>query len=130
MKTLGLRATQSELAAMVKELDQQGTGEIDFESFVGAMSRKVQTPLTAEEIEHAFRTFVQYDENNAIAADSGNHEGVLPTSTVVSILSQWGELDKRLLRSEAEDIIAQVGPHGCENGTFDFVQFIRMYLAE
>jgi Ca2+-binding EF-hand superfamily protein len=32
---------------MIQELDTQQTGEIDFESFVGAMSRKVQTDLTS-----------------------------------------------------------------------------------
>lgn len=129
MKTLGLRATQTELKAMVTELDQDGTGEIDFESFVGAMTKKVQTSITAQDLEQAFKLFSIYDDDNKLVADASAQQGVLPTSTVLSILSKWGDVEKRLTTSEAEEIIAQVGPHGCINGTFDFKQFIAMYLT-
>ncbi|KAI8846846.1 hypothetical protein BC829DRAFT_255206 [Chytridium lagenaria] len=55
MKTLGLKASQDELDAIVKELDTSGTGEIDFESFVVGMARKVQTTLTHTELLTSFK---------------------------------------------------------------------------
>ncbi|KAJ3099934.1 Calmodulin-3 [Phlyctochytrium planicorne] len=60
MRTLGLKASQDELDAIVKELDTQGSGEIDFEltlnvAFVVGMSRKVQTNLTSEELLTSFK---------------------------------------------------------------------------
>ncbi|KAJ1555283.1 Calmodulin-3 [Cladochytrium tenue] len=110
MKTVGLRATQSELNAMVKELDHEDTGEIDFESFVGAMSRKVQTSLTTEEIRKAFRAFAIYDDHGQLVPDT-NDVNSLPTSSVVGILTNWGEPDRRLTPSEALEMVRQVKPY-------------------
>ncbi|KAJ3263429.1 hypothetical protein HDU76_012288, partial [Blyttiomyces sp. JEL0837] len=98
MKTLGLRATQTELDAMVKELDEAGTGEIDFESFVKGMTRKVETDLTEDDLLKAFKTFCIYDKDNNVVDQP--HEGSLPTETVVEILTMWGDIEKRLIGSE------------------------------
>ena len=41
MDTLGIDASPEEIEAMIKEIDQDGDGDIDFEEFVAVMSRKV-----------------------------------------------------------------------------------------
>ena len=41
MRTLGQNPTESELNDMIKEVDIDGNGEIDFEEFVDLMIKKV-----------------------------------------------------------------------------------------
>ncbi|KAJ3228875.1 Calmodulin-3, partial [Chytriomyces hyalinus] len=122
MNTLGLHTTQMELEAMVKELDSENTGEIDFESFVGAMTRQLETDITPEELHKAFRTFTIYDGLNDLVTPE--HEGCMPRYMLVNILTSFGELDKRLSVSEAEELINSVVAHGTHN-VFDFNQFIQ-----
>ncbi|KAI8817132.1 uncharacterized protein EV422DRAFT_500409, partial [Fimicolochytrium jonesii] len=96
MKTLGLRVSQVELDTMVNEIDVAGTGEIDFESFVMAMSRKVQTTMTGEEIRRAFRLF---DKSTT---------GAITMDSLVKLLADYGSVDKRMSKEEAEDLVSQV----------------------
>ncbi|KAJ3046380.1 Calmodulin-3 [Rhizophlyctis rosea] len=118
MKTLGLRASKVELETMVNEIDVGGTGEIDFETFVAAMSKKVQASMTAEDLRKAFKVF----DN-----DDPSHDGTLGMQTLVQILTDWG--DNRLPKDEAEDLISQVAPQA-HSGIFDYKQFIRMYFSD
>ncbi|KAI8811374.1 hypothetical protein BJ742DRAFT_139792 [Cladochytrium replicatum] len=120
MKTLGLRASKVELETMMNEIDIHGTGEIDFEAFVGAMSRKVQTTLTAEDLRRSFRVFDDLDPA---------HDGTLTMNMLVKILTDYGDKDKRLTREEAEDLINQVAPQA-QIGIFDYAQFINMYFGK
>jgi len=57
METLGLKPNQEELDAMIREIDEDGNGEIDFDEFVQVMSRKVQPTYTPEEVKSAFKVF-------------------------------------------------------------------------
>jgi Ca2+-binding EF-hand superfamily protein len=58
MNTLGLRSNQMEIENMIQETDPDNTGEIDFESFVTAVSKKVQTEYTQDELKRGFRRYV------------------------------------------------------------------------
>ncbi|KAI8995934.1 hypothetical protein BC832DRAFT_309688 [Gaertneriomyces semiglobifer] len=119
MKTLGLRVSKVELETMVNEIDKAGTGEIDFESFVHAMSRKVQTSVTADNIRKAFKLF---DDEDPL------HAGTVTMGTLVKILTDYGDAEKRLSKDEAEDLISQVAPQA-QSGIFDYAQFIQMYFG-
>ncbi|KAJ3167576.1 Calmodulin-3 [Geranomyces variabilis] len=120
MKTLGLRVSKVELDTMVNEIDVAGTGEIDFESFVLAMSRKVQTSMTGDEIRKAFKMFDPSDTHSA---------GLLTMDGLVKILTDYGDKEKRMSKEEAEDLISQVAPQA-QTGTFDYHQFTAMYFGK
>ncbi|KAJ3123618.1 Calmodulin-3 [Nowakowskiella sp. JEL0407] len=134
MNTMGLRASKVELETMMNEIDVHGTGEIDFEgkkgdiaytyelslsfhlAFVGAMSRKVQTSLTADQLRKSFKLFDEEDPA---------HDGTLTMAMMVKILTDYGDRDKRLTAEEAEDLISQVAPQA-QTGIFDYNQFINI----
>ncbi|KAJ3222516.1 Calmodulin-3 [Clydaea vesicula] len=118
MTTLGIRASKVELETMINEIDVEGTGEIDFQSFVHAMSRKVQTIVTVADLNKSFKLF----SNNL-----EDHEGQITMQKMISILCDFGDKDKRLTKEEAEDLINSVAPQTTQNGTFDYSSFIHMY---
>jgi calmodulin len=55
MDTLGIKASPEEIATMIKEIDVDNNGEIDFEEFVAVMSRKVNATYTPTEVKAAFK---------------------------------------------------------------------------
>ena len=55
LETLGVKASPEELDAMLREVDTDGSGEIDFEEFVEVMSRRVNVPYTADHVKHSFQ---------------------------------------------------------------------------
>jgi Ca2+-binding EF-hand superfamily protein len=55
LTTVGIKSNQSEIDNMISECDPDNTGEIDFESFVGTVSKKVITSFTHSDMIKAFK---------------------------------------------------------------------------
>ncbi|XP_077867089.1 neo-calmodulin-like isoform X2 [Saccoglossus kowalevskii] len=67
MRSLGQNPTEDELQEMIKEVDEDGNGEIDFEEFLTMMAKKLRDIDVDEEIREAFRVFDK-DTNGYITA--------------------------------------------------------------
>merc|ERR1712088_1267862 len=50
MNSLGQKPTSAELEAMIKEIDTDGNGEIDFDEFLAMMAKKLQESDLEEDI--------------------------------------------------------------------------------
>ena len=57
MNSLGQKPTIAELEAMIKEVDIDGNGEIDFGEFLTMMAKKLKETDLEEDIREAFRVF-------------------------------------------------------------------------
>lgn len=57
MTTLRIKSNQVEIDNMISECDPDNTGEIDFESFVGTVSKKVKTSYSYSDMTRAFRRY-------------------------------------------------------------------------
>lgn len=57
MRTLGQNPSQKEIEAMIKEIDQDGNGEIDFDEFCKLMVKQMEANEPAEELVEVFRIF-------------------------------------------------------------------------
>ena len=117
METLGLKPNQEELDAMIREIDEDGNGEIDFDEFVQVMSRKVQPTYTPEEVQAAFKVFE--------TANSGLPQGHVKTSALERALTTYGT--DKLSLEEAQDLLSQVDPEN--TGVINYVEYVNMMCS-
>jgi len=50
MKALGCHPDKHELDKLINEIDEDGSGEIDFQEFLTLMDKKLQEPSSDEEL--------------------------------------------------------------------------------
>ena len=61
MRALGQNPTDAEIAEMIKEVDENGDGDVDFDEFCGLMVKKMNENEPEEELVEVFKIF---DKNN------------------------------------------------------------------
>jgi len=57
LETVGLKLTNSELDVVLKDLDKNNDGSVDFEEFCSSMTEQIQLDYNHEEISSAFASF-------------------------------------------------------------------------
>jgi len=112
METLRLKPTEEELDAMMKEVDSDGSGDIDFHEFVAVMSRRVQADYTPEQLKAAFKVF----ETDSVA------KGFVSTEVLEHALTTYGS--DKLSPEEAAELLATVDPEN--TGRINYMEFINM----
>lgn len=113
MRSLGQKPTLQEVEAMVKEIDADGNGEIDFPEFLTMMLRKMNEGNPEAELREVFSTFDK----------SG--EGVITRDELRAAMSLVGE---KLTNDEVDDIIRLADVSG--DGAIDYDEFIRFILND
>jgi calmodulin len=112
METLRLKPTEEELDAMMKEVDADGSGDIDFNEFVTVMSRRVQADYTPEQLKSAFKVF----ETDQVPT------GYVATEVLEHALTTYGS--DKLSAEEAAELLSTVDPEG--TGKINYMEFINM----
>ena len=105
MKALGQHPDKEELDKLIDEIDEDGSGEIDFEEFLTLMDKKLQEPSSEEELRQAFKVFDVNGDN--ISADE-----------LKFVLDQYGH---NLTDEEYEEMIQEVDMTG--KGEINFEEF-------
>eukprot|EP01060_Flectonema_neradi_P001383 TRINITY_DN10824_c0_g1_i1.p1 TRINITY_DN10824_c0_g1~~TRINITY_DN10824_c0_g1_i1.p1 ORF type:complete len:156 (+),score=37.33 TRINITY_DN10824_c0_g1_i1:85-552(+) len=112
METLRLKPTDEELDAMMREVDSDGSGDIDFNEFVTVMSRRVQADYTPEQLKAAFKVF----ETDNVPP------GYVSTEVLEHALTTYGS--EKLSPDEAAELLATVDPEN--TGKIHYMEFINM----
>lgn len=113
MRSLGQNPTEAELREMIREIDTDGNGMIDFPEFLTLMARKMKDTDTEEEIREAFKVFDK-DGNGFISAVELRH-----------IMTNLGE---KLTDEEVDEMLAEADPDG--DGQINYGEFVKVMMAK
>lgn len=97
IKKLNHCVLEPDLRGMVKEVDQDGNGSIEFDEFLLMMARKLKAADGEEEMHHAFKVF---DKNG---------DGFITFDELKRVMFSIGE---RLTDEEIEDMIKEADLNG------------------
>lgn len=106
MRSLGQNPTEKEIATMIKEVDIDGNGEIDFAEFVQMMDKQMRNRDLNKELFEAFQVF-----------DCNRNGRISPTELKVTMKNLGQELTEeqlKLMMHEAD---------GNGDGVIDFEEF-------
>mmetsp|Transcript_118251 Transcript_118251/g.295062 ORF Transcript_118251/g.295062 Transcript_118251/m.295062 type:complete len:166 (-) Transcript_118251:70-567(-) len=110
MRSLGKRPTPDELKAMIAEVDENGSGRIEFAEFLKILAIKLQEVDSVEEMREAFMVFDR-DKSGSVSAGELKH-----------VMNNLGE---QVTNEEVEEMIREADADGDGELSFeDFFQFI------
>lgn len=116
LRAMGFRPSKEELKEILEEIDEDGSGEIEFGEFCQLCAKfLVEEPdeeTMKAELKEAFRV---YDKEG---------QGFITTGTLREII---GELDPRLTTDDLDGIIEEIDEDG--SGTMDFDEFCGMMMS-
>jgi len=109
MAKLGNKMTLKEVQEMIKGVDTDGNGTVEFEEFVTMMSDSLQTDTAEEDLKNAFKTF---DKDG---------DGFITAPELRLAMKQMGEI---ISEQEAKEMIKNADTDG--NNKIDFNEFVAM----
>lgn len=118
LETVGLRLDSTELNAMVREIDLDGSGDIDFQEFCETMTKKIQVDYPPEHIGAAFKAFAK----NA-------PEGLIRVHDLREALRTY--MHKELIDAEIDGLLLHykdcfVKPLGSDQEYFNYQDYIDL----
>ena len=117
LRAMGFRPSKEELKEILEEIDEDGSGEIEFGEFCQLCAKfLVEEPdeeTMKAELKEAFRV---YDKEG---------QGYITTGQLREII---GELDPRLTEEDLDGIIEEIDEDG--SGTMDFDEFCQMMMSK
>ena len=113
MRGLGQNPTEEELKQIIREVDLDGNGTIDFKEFLCLMVKKMKDTDTDEELLEAFKVFDR-DGNGFITSHELRH-----------IMNNLGE---GLTPEEIEEMIKEADLDN--DGQIDYEEFVKMMMSK
>ncbi|XP_059439246.1 calmodulin-like protein 8 [Corylus avellana] len=109
IKSLNQNPTEEELRSMIKEVDADGNGTIEFGEFLNLMARKMKESDAEKELKEAFKVFDK-DQDGYISPNELRH-----------VMINLGE---RLTDEEVDQMIREADLDG--DGLVNYEEFVRM----
>jgi calmodulin len=113
MRSLGQTPTEAGLQEMIKEVDANGDGTIDFPEFLNLMAKKMQDTDTEDDLKEAFKVF---DKDN---------DGYISAAELRHVLTNIGE---KLSDEEVDEMIREADIDG--DGQINYEEFVKMMISK
>ena len=113
MRNLGQNPSEEELKQMIREVDLNGNGTIDFKEFMCLMVKKMNDNDLDEELQYAFKVFDR-DKNGYIIPHELRHA-----------MTNLGE---NLTPEEVEEMIKETDLNN--DGQIDYDEFMKMIMSK
>ncbi|XP_078173050.1 calmodulin-like [Carex rostrata] len=109
IKQLGQNPTEEDVQEMIREVDADGNGTVEFNEFLALMERKLKETDSDDELREAFRVF---DKDN---------DGFISSSELRSVLMNLGE---NITDEDVDEMIKEADVNG--DGQVDYAEFVKM----
>nr|GMC78527.1 calmodulin-like protein 11 [Ipomoea batatas] len=110
IQSLNVHPTKEEIQEMIREVDVNGDGSIDFQEFLNVMVRKIKESVS-EELKEAFKVFDR------------DQDGFISAKELRNVMMNLGE---RLTEEEAKQMIKEADVDG--DGLVSYEEFVRMMM--
>jgi len=113
MKNLGLEVSDHDLGEMIKEHDEDSSGQIEFNEFCHLMRRHMEEGEKEENLRAAFRAF------------DADGSGKITSDELRQVMCNLGE---RLTDDEVSEMIREADRDG--DGQIDYEEFVQMMCTK
>lgn len=113
MRSLGQNPTETELRDMINEVDEDGSGTVEFDEFLKMMAKKLKDSDAMEELREAFRVFDK----------DGN--GFISSSELRHVMNMLGE---KLSDYEVSEMVKEADLDG--DGMVNYEEFVAMMVQK
>ncbi|KAL6853536.1 hypothetical protein ACP4OV_019565 [Aristida adscensionis] len=113
MRSLGQNPTEAELQDMINEVDNNGSGSVDFPEFLSLMARKLRDTDSEEELKEAFRVFDK------------DQDGVISAAELRHVMTNLGE---KLSDQEVDEMVREADVDG--DGHINYDEFVKVMVAK
>ncbi|XP_072998127.1 calmodulin-2-like isoform X1 [Typha latifolia] len=113
MRALHQNPTEAELNAMIKEVDADGSGTIEFNEFLNLMAGKMGVTSSDEDLLEAFRVFDK------------DQSGFISDTELRHVMTNLGE---KLSDEEVDEMIREADKDG--DGQISYEEFVKVMVAK
>eukprot|EP00298_Acanthocystis_sp_HF-20_P016902 c21621_g3_i2.p1 GENE.c21621_g3_i2~~c21621_g3_i2.p1 ORF type:complete len:167 (-),score=68.94 c21621_g3_i2:20-469(-) len=113
MRSLGASPTEAEVQEMIKKVDTDGSGKVEFTDFLGLMAQKLKEKDSEEDVVNAFRVFDK----------EGN--GLVSAAELRHVLTNLGE---KLTEEEVDTMLKEADIDA--DGNINYEQFTKVLMAK
>lgn len=116
MDLLGMKIKPEELDQLIREIDSDGSGEVDFEEFLQVMARPQDLPYTRADVMRSFKMFV----------DPKDPEGMITPEVLEKALLKYN--NGKLPEDEIIRLVNSI--NFTDDGYIDYANQVSMYMSK
>jgi len=117
LNSLGQNPSEEELVGMIREVDQDNSGTIEFEEFCVLMAKNMREQDNEEDLQEAFKIF-----------DADGSGSITKDELKATLATVMGNTDESLPEDDIDEMIKEADIDG--DGQVSYEEFVKVMMAK